>query len=93
MQDANTQLWYFIDPDGSPHNGMKPRFWKLGDMHDGLAPAQASAEDDVVVFDESNPDARSEFAGMRYGYVDAFGNWQMKRLTTLVATAISIPEI
>ena len=93
VQDAKTQLWYFIDPDGSPHNGMKPRFWKLGDMHDGLAPAQASAEDDVVVFDESHPDARSEFAGMRYGYVDAFGNWQMKRLTTLVDTAIGIPEI
>lgn len=88
VQDERTQLWHFIDPDGSPHGGMKPRYWKLGDLHDGLAPAQASASDDVVVFDESDPDARSEFAGMRYGYVDAAGEWQMKRLTTLVDTAI-----
>ncbi|MDO4532375.1 MAG: WG repeat-containing protein [Coriobacteriia bacterium] len=88
VQDAKTQLWDFIEPSGKPHANMKPRFWKLGDLHDGLAPAQASIDDDTVQFDAENPDAVAIEAGKRYGYVDATGEWQMKRLANLLDTAI-----
>ena len=93
VQDAATLLWYFIGIDGLPNANMEPRFWKLGDFHDGLAPAQASAKDSTVVFDESDPNSRVRGAGKRYGYVDATGNWQLKRLTTLTDTAIGSPSI
>ena len=93
VQDASSQLWYLIEPDGTSPSEAGPRFWKLGDLHDGLAPAQASSHDDVVVFDESDPDARAEDAGMRYGYVDRKGSWQMRSLTDLTDTAIGTPEI
>ena len=88
VQDAATLLWHFIDESGTLAHNTKPRFAKLGDLFDGLAPAQASLEDDVVVFDESEPDVRAEDAGYRYGYVDATGSWQMRRLTELTNTAI-----
>ena len=93
VQDEQAQLWYFIGADGAPAGGMAPRLWKLGELFDGLAPAQASASDSKVVFDEDEPDIYAEFAGMRYGYVDAAGSWQMRRLTDLVDTAIGIPAI
>ena len=93
VQDPQTQLWQFVTTEGDTPGGMEPRFWKLGDLHDGLAPAQASAQDDVVIFDENDPDARAEGAGMRYGYVDATGAWQMRRLTELTDTDIGSPEI
>ena len=93
VQDASSQFWHLIAPDGASPSGAKPRFWKLGDLHEGLAPAQASSRDDVVVFDESDPDARAEDAGMRYGYVDVTGTWQMRSLTELTDTAIGTPEI
>ena len=93
MQDAQTQLWYFIDPDGTAHDAMKPKFWKLGELVDGLAPAQASASDSTVLFDADDEDAKVENVGKRYGYVNAIGQWQMKRLTTLVDTAIDAPGL
>lgn len=88
VQDAKTGLWRFIGPDGKPYANMKPRFWKLGDMHDGLAPAQASLADDAVVFDDADPTAFAEGAAKRYGYVDEAGTWQMRKLTRLVDAAI-----
>lgn len=93
VQDAETQLWLFIGPDGVPSGGMAPRFWKLGELFDGLAPAQASVSDSRVVFDDAEPDVYADFAGMRYGYVDAAGEWHMRRLTDLVDTAIATPSI
>ena len=89
VQDARTQLWYFIDETGQPHQGMEPGFWKLGDLHDGLAPAQASPQDNVVTFDGTDGPASARGVGKRYGYVDATGAWHLKRLTTLVDTGIT----
>ena len=91
VQDVKTGLWQFVEPDGAPHTA--PRLWKLGDLRDGLAPAQATPEDDTIAFDPSDRDARAEGVGMRYGYVDGEGAWQMRRLTTLTDTAIGIPGI
>ncbi|MBR3327541.1 MAG: WG repeat-containing protein, partial [Atopobiaceae bacterium] len=93
VQDSHTRLWSFVGMDGKPAHGMRPSFWKLGDLHDGLAPAQASAADDKVVFDESDPNTFVRGAGMRYGYVDASGTWQMRRLTRLVDAAINPPQL
>ena len=91
VQDQKTQLWHFIGLDGAAYSGMKPSFWKLGDMHDGLAPAQAQADDNVVTFD--GKDSYAENAGMRYGYVDVRGTWQMTRLTDLTDTSIGSAEL
>ena len=91
VKDAASQLWHFIEADGTPYT--TPDFWKLGDLADGLAPAQARADDDVITFDEDDPDARAEGVGMRYGYVDAEGTWQMRRLTELTDTGITPAEI
>ena len=93
VQDAKSQLWYFIGTDGKPHANMKPQFWKLGELRDGLAPAQARIDDDTLTFDETDPDASTNDVGKRYGYVDASGEWQMKRLANLVDTAIGAPGI
>ena len=93
VQDAKSQLWYFIDPTGKPPANTKPKFWKLGDLHDGLAPAQASINDDTVQLDADNPDSVAIDAGKRYGYVDTNGEWQMKRLANLLDTAIGAAEI
>ena len=93
VQDAKSQLWYFIDPTGKPPANTKPKFWKLGDLHDGLAPAQASIDDDTVQLDADNPDSVAIDAGKRYGYVDTNGEWQMKRLANLLDTAIGAAEI
>lgn len=91
VKDATSQLWHFVEPDGTPHT--KPNLWKLGDLTDGLAPAQARADDDTLTFDDSESDARAEGVGMRYGYVDAQGAWQMRQLTDLTDTAIDPAEI
>ena len=93
VQDTKSQLWRFIGPDGTPHANMKPQFWKLGELHDGLAPAQARIDDDALTFDETDPDASTNDVGKRYGYVDASGEWQMKRLANLADTAIGVPGI
>lgn len=90
VQDVRTQLWYFVGRDGKPTRDMAPTFGKLGDLHDGLAPAQASASDDVVVFDDGS---KATGLGMRYGYVDAAGSWQMRRLTHLLDVAIGSPDV
>lgn len=90
VQDAKTQLWYFIDAHGEPYGKSEPKFWKLGSIVDGLAPAQASAADRIVELDSGE---RASGAQMRYGYVDADGEWHMKRLVTLVNTAIEVPMI
>lgn len=93
VQDVKTQLWYFIEPDGTPHDGMKPQFWNLGDLHDALAPAQARIDDDTLAFDVNDPDTSTADVGKRYGYVNAAGEWQMKRLANLTDTAIGSPGI
>ena len=91
VKDVSTQLWHFVEPDGTPHT--KPNLWKLGDLTDGLAPAQARADDDTLVFEDGESDARAEGVGMRYGYVGGQGTWQMRRLTDLTDTAIGPAEI
>jgi hypothetical protein len=91
-QDAQTRLWLFVDADGEPAGGMRPSLWKLGDLHDGLAPAQATWHDDVVSFGEMDDD-HVEGVGARYGYVDATGAWQMRQQATLVDTGIEAAEI
>ena len=93
VQDVKSQLWYFIEPDGAPHAGMKPRFWKLGDLYCGLAPAQARIDDNTIAYDSDTPDADTGDVGKRYGYVNAAGTWQMTRLANLVDTAIGSPEV
>lgn len=93
VQDATSKLWGFVGRDGEPHARKAPAYWKLGDLYDGLAPAQASDEDDVVVFDDDDPDGGATEAALRYGYVDAEGNWHLKQLTELTDTAIGPAEI
>ena len=93
VQDAKSQLWYFIRIDGKPAHDMKPLFWKLGELVNGLAPAQASADDDTVTVGSGDVEAEVTGAGMRYGYVDEYGQWQMRQLTTLVDVALGAPDI
>ena len=91
-QDLRSHLWHFITADGSPANS-NTGFWKLGDLHDGLAPAQATPDDSTLSLGDSDTGSSVSGIGMRYGYVDDQGAWQMKRLTTLIDTAIGSPEI
>ena len=93
VQDVRSGLWCFVDSGGSPSANMKPSLWKLGDLYQGLAPAQAAPEDDTLAFDEADPDSVVRGVGGRYGYVDATGAWQMRRLTTLTDTAIGAAHI
>ena len=93
VQDAETQLWYFIGPDGTANQNGEPRFWKLGDLHNGLAPAQASAHESSIEVNPGDPTTRVRGIGMRYGYVDAAGEWHLRPLTTLTDTGIGVPEL
>ena len=97
VQDATSLLWHFVDASGKPASNADAHLGKLGDLFDGLAPAQASFDDDVVVFgegeDEADADAQATGAALRYGYVDATGAWQMRQLTELTNTGLGPAEI